>query len=174
MSYSIIFKSYVVEHNGKIYHFLRQGCNNDDSGRRDDEFSVDVYNNKEQALKDIERFKGNTEDTLKINSKYTTYDNYYNYLKKKIEKPMSFVQFRQDYFYSFKSIDGIYCWDNQTIYSVDEYNKNWRDLYNKYGTLTKKYLFKDITIDELTSNMKNVIIYIKNYSRRFKKYLKGA
>lgn len=34
MSYEIVFQTIVLEYNGKIYHFSRSGCNNDDYGRK--------------------------------------------------------------------------------------------------------------------------------------------
>lgn len=161
MSYEIVFKTVVVENNDKIYHFFRSGCNNDDAGRKDDEFDVKVYDNKEHALKDIERFKGAFEDYLKLNSKFVTYDYYYRYLKKKIEKPLSFEKFKKDYYYSFSLLESISCKNNGVNYTANEFNKIWRDLQKEYGRITISYNFKDLQLEELTSNMKSVRVYIK-------------
>lgn len=44
MSYSMIFETKIVKlSDGRIIHFDRSGCNNDDSGRRKDDFSGTIY-----------------------------------------------------------------------------------------------------------------------------------
>lgn len=47
MSYSIIFKTVIVKANdGRVIHFSRSGCNNDNCGRNKDEFSATIYNSE--------------------------------------------------------------------------------------------------------------------------------
>ena len=162
MSYEIVFKTVVVENNDKIYHFFRSGCNNDDAGRKDEDFTVKVYKNKELALNDIEkRFKGCYEEDLKLNGKFVNYDYYYKYLKKKIEKPLSFEKFKKDYYYSLSLLESITCKNNGINYTANEFNKIWRDLQKEYGRITISYNFKDLQLEELTPNMESVRIYIK-------------
>ena len=162
MSYEIVFKTIVVEKDGKIYHFSRSGCNNDDAGRTDEDYVVKVYNNREIALKDIEKkFKGCFDEDLKLNSKFVNYDYYYRYLKKKIEKPINYENFKIEYYSSFQELVNITCLNNNCSYSILEYNNAWRELYDKYGVLTIRHNFKDLQFEDLENKLNNVRIYIK-------------
>lgn len=165
MSYEIVFKTLAVERNDKIYLFSRIGCNNDDMGRKDDDFIVEIYDSKELALKDIEkRFKGCYEAELKLNGKFVNYDYYYNYLKKKIDKPLSIETFDRDYNYYFKELVDITCFTNGKSYTPEEYNKVWRDLLYQYNKLSSRYNFKEIGFDDLVNTyngQSNIGIYIR-------------
>ena len=45
MGYSIIFETYIVKlPDGRIIHFDRSGCNNDNVGRKQNEFTGKIYN----------------------------------------------------------------------------------------------------------------------------------
>lgn len=159
MSYEIIFKTVIVEKENKIYHFSRSGCNNDDQGRKDDEFILKVYENKESALNDILWFKGCTEYELKLNSKFVNYDYYYNYLKKKIEKPLSYDQFNKNYYTCFQKLENILCINNNTYY--DNFNNEiYYNLLKEFKNIRLLYNYKDVNFNELDNNFTGRI-YIK-------------
>ena len=57
MGYSMIFETKIVTlSDGRLIHFDRSGCNNDDAGRRQDEFTGKVYT-EDEFRKRIESFK---------------------------------------------------------------------------------------------------------------------
>ena len=63
MSYSIVFETKIVKlSDGRIIHFNRQGCNNDDAGRKKDDFTAKIYTEKE--------FVSNAEKYIKENRPY--------------------------------------------------------------------------------------------------------
>lgn len=162
MSYEIVFKTIIVEKDGKIYHFSRSGCNNDNAGRKDEDYTVKVYNNRETALKDIEKkFKGGFEEDLKLNSKFVNYDYYYKYLKKKIEKPINYKTFKTEYYSDFHELVNFTCLNNNCTYSILEDENVWTELYNKYGILTIRRNFKELQFEDLENKLNNVRIYIK-------------
>ena len=161
MSYAIVFQTIVLENNGKIYHFSRSGCNNDDYGRTAEDFTLKIYDTKEQALKDIERFKGCFDDELKINSKFVSYDYYYNYLKKKIENPLSLEQFKNNYYYGFLLLKSVNCLNNNVEYkNIQEFNNAYYDLLKQYNTIRTMYNYEDLKFEDLKNDLGYVRIYI--------------
>lgn len=167
MSYEIVFATLIVEKNGMIYHFNRSGCNNDDFGRKADDFTLKIYDNKDSALKDIERFKNCFDDELKLNSKFVSYDYYYNYLKKKIEKPLSYEKFKSDYSSGFSQLKSIKCLNNEREYTPREFNTIYYNLLKEYNSIRIMYNYQDLQFEDLTgiNDLSSVRIYIKKYRR---------
>lgn len=161
MSYGIVFQTIVVENNGRIYHFDRSGCNNDNAGRQQDDFIVKVYENRETALKDIERFKDCFEEDLKLSGKFVNYDYYYRYLKKKIDKPISYENFKNNYYYHFQQLKTITCRNNNKNYEPAEYSKEFYSLLKEYGCITISQNWSDLSIDELRNDLNGLRIYIR-------------
>ena len=169
MSYAIVFQTLMVEKNNRIYHFSRCGCNNDDCGRKADDFTLKIYENKEEALNDIKRFENDFEDILKINNKMVYFDYYYHYLKKKIEKPLSYEKFKSDYCSGFSQLVEIICKNNNRTYKPNNFNKIYYDLLKEFGSISLKYHYdNNIQFDDLTNEMQNLRIYIKKY-KKYKK-----
>ena len=167
MSYGIVFQTVMVEKENKIYWFNRSGCNNDDFGRKAEDFTLKIYDNKETALKDIERFKGCFENDLKLSGKFVSYDYYYNYLKKKIEKPLSYEKFKSDYCNGFSQLKSIKCLNNNCEYIPQEFNSIYYDLLKEYNSIRIMYNYQDLEFEDLTNieDLKSVRIYIKKYRR---------
>lgn len=155
MSYDIVFKTIVVKKNNKIYHFSK--C-----GRESWDYVVKVYDNKAQALKDIERFKGGFEEYLKLNSKLVNYDYYYRYLKKKIDKPITYKNFKNDYDYTFTTmkIFKIYCFNNQKYYTPKEFENVYQELKNKYGLVYSADYGDELEFEDLSNDLENLKIII--------------
>lgn len=180
MSYSIIFQTLMVEKNGKIYWFNRSGCNNDDFGRKAEDFTLKIYDNKESALKDIERFKGYYEYNLKLSGKMVSYDYYYNYLKKKIEKPLSYEKFKSDYcsgFSQLKSIEyfemvineGLFDTRNFDFYKCIQYaqyeyyyRKIYEDLEEIINILVIDYLLEN---EKLLEKIEDIEEFLENIDK---------
>lgn len=167
MRYEIVFATIIVEKNGKIYHFNRSGCDNDDFGRKADDFTLKIYDNKELALKDIQRFKNCFDENLKLNGKFVSYDYYYNYLKKKIEKPLSYEKFKSDYCNSYSQLKSIKCLNNDCEYNPQEFNSVYYDLIKQYNGIKVMYNYQDLDFEDLTGieDLSSVKIYIKKYRR---------
>ncbi len=130
MSYSIIFETKIVKlPDGKIIHFSRQGCNNDNCGRKKDEFRAELYSSEQDFIKFAENFRGDEPKLgfeLKIGSKYTSYNDYYKHLIRMLKRGKTLEQFTE----AFK-IKGRYC-DTIEVYSpervtlsADEFGKRF-------------------------------------------------
>ena len=167
MSYAIVFQTIVVEKENKIYWFNRSGRNNDDFGRKASDFTLTIYDNKELALKGVERFKNCFDDELKLSGKIVNYDYYYNYLKKKIEKPLSYEKFKSDYCNSYSQLKSIKCLNNDCEYNPQEYNSVYYDLRKKYNAIRIMYNYQDLKFEDLTgiTDLTSVRIYIKKYRK---------
>ncbi len=66
MGYSIIFETYIVKlPDGRIIHFDRSGCNNDNMGRKQNEFTGKIYN-VDDFIKYAEKFKVGSKPKKKL------------------------------------------------------------------------------------------------------------
>lgn len=97
MSYSIIFKTKIARlSDGRIIHFDRSGCNNDDCGRKNGEFTAKLYT-EEEFRKYAEHFKVGSapyKETknfeLKIGSRYATYYDYGEHLLRMLNRAVPY------------------------------------------------------------------------------------
>ena len=97
MSYSIIFQTKIVKlDDGRVIHFDRSGCNNDDVGRTKGEFTAKIYT-LDEFIKRAESFKENSVPykqadnfDIKIGSRYATYYDYGEHLLRMLKRAESF------------------------------------------------------------------------------------
>ena len=101
MSYSIIFETKFVKlPDGRIIHFDRSGCNNDDAGRCKDEFRAKIYQNEEELtayaqgfMKDSKPYKESKEFELKIGSRICSMYDYGAHLLRMYKRALSVEDF---------------------------------------------------------------------------------
>lgn len=97
MSYSIIFQTKIARlPDGRVIHFTRSGCNNDNAGRTKGEFTARLYTEKE-FIKYAEHFKAGSvpykkadDFELKIGSRYATYYDYGEHLLRMLRRAVNF------------------------------------------------------------------------------------
>ena len=93
MGYSIIFETYIVKlPDGRIIHFDRSGCNNDNVGRKQNEFTGKIYN-VDDFIKYAEKFKVGSKPKkeadyfdMRIGNRYVTFYDYGKYLLRKLKR----------------------------------------------------------------------------------------
>ena len=120
MSYSIIFETTIIKlSDGRLLHLSLQGCNNDNAGRRRDDWHSKIYTENdfvkyaEKFMVDSKPIKESDGFDLKIRSKYCTYYDYGKHLLRMLKKATSFDELkRSGKFVTFSSIDGA------TVYEV--------------------------------------------------------
>lgn len=124
MSYSIIFKTIIAKtDDGRIVHFNRSGCNNDDVGRKENEFTAKLYTQEEwekeiKHWEDIERYEDDGFD-LKIGSRYCQWADYGKHLRTMTKRAKKLSDL---HVYGHKFV-GIYYYDennNVTEYLADD------------------------------------------------------
>lgn len=100
MSYSIIFETKIVRlSDGRIIHFDRSGCNNDNCGRNKDEFKGKIYTEKdfinkaEKYMENSKPFKESGEFELKIGSRYATMYDYGEHLLRMLNRAERYNEF---------------------------------------------------------------------------------
>ena len=117
MGYGIIFKTKIVNlSDGRILHLSLQGCNNDNEGRKNDDWQGKIYT-KEDFIKFAEGFKNDSKPSkesegfdLKIGSRYCTY----------------YELIHSGKYVSFNRIDGVTVFENDkptemTMKEFDDY-----------------------------------------------------
>ncbi len=100
MSYSIIFKTVIVKlDDGRIVHFNRSGCNNDNAGRQKDEFSAHIFADKNDFRIYAERFLNNSlpykeggEFNLKLLGRNASYYDYGAHLLRMLNRALTIDQ----------------------------------------------------------------------------------
>ena len=100
MGYSIIFETKIVKlSDGRIIHFDRSGCNNDDAGRTKGEFTGKLYyiddfiKRAEGFKKDSKPIKESNGWDLKINSRRATYFDYGEHLLRMLKRAENYQDF---------------------------------------------------------------------------------
>ena len=150
MSYSIVFETKILKlPDGKIIHFSRNGCNNDDCGRKKDEFTANVYNSEQEFIKFAEKFKDENpeqEYCLKIGSKWATLNDYYNHLVRMLKRGKSLEQFNEEFIFR-----GNYC-DTVEVYSPERVTLSSEEFSKKiykylYGGKPFSYKPNNIMLD---------------------------
>ena len=154
MSYSIVFETKIVRlSDGRIIHFDRSGCNNDNCGRHKDEFSAKIYT-EEDFVKKAEAFKKNSKpysesDTmeLKIGSRYATMYDYGEHLLRMLKRAKSYFDFVNSYYFVITHLTGVELLKPEhKIMSVKEFdNEFYKLLYNENGfTYARLFEYPDI------------------------------
>lgn len=115
MGYSIIFGTKVVNlSDGRLLHLELSGCNNDDNGRKNDDWQGEILT-KEAYIKKAEDFMEGSLPMkeadgwdLKIGSRYATYFDYGKHLLRMMNKAVSFDELMHSGKYvSFNSVNGV-------------------------------------------------------------------
>lgn len=149
MSYSIIFETKIVKlPDGKIIHFSRQGCNNDNCGRRKDEFHAELYNSEQEFIQFAEQFKGDEPELgfeLKIGSKKSSFNDYYKHLIRMFKRGKTLEQVAESFVVSGHYVDTVDVYEPERVtLSADEFdNRFYKYLYS--GN-TFRYRTNEITL----------------------------
>lgn len=144
MGYSIIFKTKIVKlSDGRILHLSLQGCNNDNEGRKDDDWQGKIYT-KEDFIKFAEGFKVDSKPVkdsesfnLKIGSRYCTYYDYGTHLLRMMKKAVTYDKLiHSGKYVSFNRIDSATVFENDkpvemTMKEFDDYF--YKKLYSNAG-----------------------------------------
>lgn len=100
MSYSIIFGTKIVNlSDGRVLHFFRSGCNNDDVGRKRDEWFAAIYtqqelkNRIEGLKKGSKPYKENGNFELKIYGRPAAYYDYAKHIERAQKRAKSYKDF---------------------------------------------------------------------------------
>ena len=134
MGYGIIFKTKIVNlSDGRILHLSLQGCNNDNEGRKNDDWQGKIYT-KEDFIKFAEGFKNDSKPSkesecfdLKIGSRYCTYYDYGMHLLRMLKKSVTYDELiHSGKYVSFNRIDGVTVFENDkptemTMKEFDDY-----------------------------------------------------
>ena len=132
----MIFETKIVTlSDGRLIHFDRSGCNNDESGRRKDEFTGRVYT--QEAFKElIEKFKRDSEPfqqsgywELKIQGKQASFYDYGTHLERMRKRAEPYEQFISERTLIAKRYDGVELISpERKQLSADEFDDYWRNL----------------------------------------------
>lgn len=100
MGYLVVYETYIVNlPDGRIIHFDRSGCNNDDAGRKQDDFTGKIYS-VDDFIKYAESFKIGSKPVkeseyfdMRIGNRYVTNYDYGEYLLRKLKQAESLDDF---------------------------------------------------------------------------------
>lgn len=156
MSYSMIFETKIVKlSDGRIIHFDRSGCNNDDSGRRKDDFSGTIYT-VDAFMEKIEKLKRDSKSIkecdphdweLKINGRCATRYDYGEHLLRMFKRALSYEELINTMCFRVEYLTGIELTKPEhKIMTVEEFDKMYYDLLYKGKGLSYRRLieFPDI------------------------------
>lgn len=135
MSYSIIFETKVVHlPDGRLMHLSREGCNNDDEGRKRSDFRAKMYTRSEWH-NFVDRFLNDPatieEAFVKIGSRYCTMKQYGEHLERMEKRDLDWNKLCKNRVAYAVVLDGIRFFDrgNYTDYSPEDAEKLiWRKL----------------------------------------------
>ena len=161
MSYQIIFETKIVKMpDGKIIHFDRSGCNNDDAGRSKDEFTGKIYENEQAFISYAEKFKQDYDAgfELKIGSKEASYNDYYKHLIRMLKRGKSLEDFGKTYHFYGYYCDTVDVYEPQRVtMTAKEFSENFYKLLNS-GSL--RYRQNRIRLD--VNEMDKIINRLEN------------
>ena len=136
MSHSIIFETKIVKlSDGRIIHFDRSGCNNDNAGRRKDDFSAKIYT-VEAFTQKAGNYKKNSKpyrDTgsmeLKIGSRCATMYDYGEHLLRMLKNAMPYTEFVRSYYFIIAHLTGIQLHKpEEKFMTLEEFDKQFYKL----------------------------------------------
>lgn len=112
MSYTIIFETYMVElQDGRFLQLCRSGCNNDDAGRKRDEFEGKIFK-REELDSLIQKYENYPTDEgsfdLRIGSTYSSFAAYGRYLRRKWKEAKNWDKFTENRVCHATVFDGVY------------------------------------------------------------------
>ena len=167
MGYSIIFETKIVKlDDGRIIHFNRSGCNNDDAGRRKDEFTAKIYANEEdfikyasKFMKESEPYKVSGEFDLKIGNRFCSMYDYGEHLIRMCRRALTVGKFLEDYRFTCREWKGIEVIElEEKELNCDEAEQFFREVRGSYRYRVINdytYTLNDKVIDLIT-NQKDI------------------
>lgn len=147
MGYSIIFKTIIVLlSDGRLIHFSRDGCNNDDAGRKEDEFTARIYSRSEFEkcakgfMENSTPFaKDSTGFDLKIGSRPATYYDYGAHLLRMLKRAKSYTDFLREYSVTVRYCTGIELLKPyRQFISCREFEDTWAELTRNYSQVISR------------------------------------
>lgn len=158
MSYLIIFETKIVKlSDGRVIHFDRSGCNNDNAGRRKDDFTAKIYTVDEFVQK-AENYKENSKPykdaesmDLKIGSRYATMYDYGEHLLRMLKRAKPYTEFIKSLCFYVNHLTGIQLHKpEERFMTVAEFDKEfYKLLYSGSGlTYTRLMDYPDIKDEE--------------------------
>lgn len=142
MSYSIIFETKIVllSDGKRLIHFDRSGCNNDNSGRRRDDFTAKIYSIedfKKMAHGFIDQCKPYSEGCsfdLKIGSRYATMHDYGKHLLRMMNRAVPYSHFIIERYVSATRCTAVDFIEPVTnTVSVREFSDTYHALMKEFG-----------------------------------------
>lgn len=140
MGYPIVFQTKVIKTaDGKIIHFTRQGCNNDEEGRKKDVYKVaGIYDNETSFLNYANDFviRGDTYKNggpfeLKVGCKKSSYVDYGAHLIRMMKRATTLDTLSVHEAEVYKGITVVYEDDTKKSYSPKEWENVCYDyIYN--------------------------------------------
>lgn len=141
MSYSIIFQTKIVDlGDGRIIHFDRSGCNNDDAGREKNIFYAFIYN-KEQFIDkaknymtDSKPYKDGGDFELKIGSRYASFYDYGMHLLRMLKRADNIEQFKNNNYFRAAELVGVTVTEPiNKVFSPEEFHNAFYDILYRRG-----------------------------------------
>lgn len=150
MSYSIIFETKIVLlSDGRILHFTRNGCNNDNAGRHKDDFDASIHT-KEDFFAIIEGYKAHSHPynqsepgnwDMKIGTRIATYYDYGEHLMRMYKRALPYKEFIKRYGFYSSICTGVQLYaPEERILSLKEFQDNYYELLNRTGRLSYRHL----------------------------------
>lgn len=142
MSYSIVFETKIVRlSDGRIIHFDRSGYNNDNAGRRKDDFSAKIYTVDEfiQKAEDYKKYSKPYKETdymdLKIGSRSATCYDYGEHLLRMLKRAKPYTDFINSMYFRVEHLTGIQLHKPaEKFMTVEEFDKEfYKLLYSGNG-----------------------------------------
>lgn len=168
MSYSIVFQTKIVRlPDGRIIHFDRRGCNNDDAGRNRREFNAKIYT-EDSFIKYAEGFKKDSKPAkeidgwdLKIGSRYATWYDYGTHLLRMLKRAENWEDFVRNHTFRASYCKGIELLkpEHKAI-TCEEFEKLFYQLANFTYKRIMEYLYKLEDIVGLLEENKPMEFYI--------------
>lgn len=137
MSYSIIFETKFLKlSDGRIVHFSRSGCNNDNSGRKKNEFEAKILT-EDEFNKIYEKYlnlESDDEYALKVGNRWVSFKGYAEHLMRMYKRALPFNKFICKYRLTAECLVGIRVSEPvEKMMSPDEFDKQYYNLFEING-----------------------------------------
>lgn len=141
MSCSIVFETKIaILSDGRLIHFDRSGCNNDNSGRRKDDWTARILTAHEliKKLNDYQRgkkpFKDCGEFELKVCGKPATMYDYAKHLERMWQRALPYDEFIKKYQFQVEHLTAVELIQPENkMMTVEEFHKEFYDILYTSG-----------------------------------------
>lgn len=142
MSYSIVFETKFMKlSDGRIVHFSRSGCNNDDSGRKKNEFEAKILT-EDEFIKIYEKYhnmESDDEFVLKVSNRWVSFKGYAEHLMRMYKRALSFDDFIKKFRLTAECLIGIEVTEPfKKMMSPDQFDKEYYDIMKLNGHIRYK------------------------------------